>query len=589
MGLLRPYIRKYGKPFAVAICFLMCEALADLLLPTIMSRIIDDGVANRDLDMVYRLGGLMLLVTAGGALAATMRNLIASRVSQRFGADLRRDLFRKIQSFSFPSLDKFERPSLMTRLTNDVTQIQNFVNGLMRIFVKAPLLCLGGLIMAVNLNPRLSVVLLVVVPIVALLIVLNMRVGFPLFARVQKSLDRINGTTREYLSGVRVVKAFNRYGQETEKFDSANQEYRKRSLAAARVMSVFSPSVMLTVNFGIAAIIWLGGRRVDAGHMQVGHIIAFIQYMTQILFSLLMISWVFNMFVRAKASAERIGEVFAENGAMERAPASAEETEGRAGRAGETAKIEFDRVSFAYPGGSGEPALREVSFVCRAGETVGIIGSTGSGKSTLISLIPRFYDSASGTIRVDGVDVRAMDPRRLRESIAVVPQQSILFTGTIEQNIRWGKEDASVAEIEQAARIAQAEEFILGLPDRYEARLGQRGVNLSGGQKQRLSIARALIRRPDILILDDSTSAVDTATESRIKEGLRKYAEGITCLIIAQRITSVIDADRIVVMDDGRVAGIGTHEELLRGCRSYQEIYRSQIGKEARADVPASS
>nr|WP_123042384.1 ABC transporter ATP-binding protein [Cohnella candidum]AYQ74303.1 ABC transporter ATP-binding protein [Cohnella candidum] len=586
MGVFRPYVRKYGKLFLIAIFFLMIESAADLLLPTIMARMVDDGVTGSDMHEVLRLGGLMLLVTAGGALGATIRNLIASRVSQRFGADVRSDLFRKIQTFTFESIDKFDRPSLMTRLTNDVTQVQNFVNGLMRIFVKAPMICIGSLIMAANLNRHLALVLLIVVPVVGLLIFINMRIGFPLFAKVQGALDRINGASREYLSGVRVVKAFNRFDHEMGKFDRANEEYRERTTVASRVMAVFSPGVMLTVNFGIAAIIWIGGLRVNAGSMQVGDILAFIHYMTQILFSLLMISFVFNMFVRAKASAERIGEVFEEGRRMEREPAR---EAGAAPAGGPAPKLEFDRVSFSYEGASGDPVLKKVSFSCLAGETVGIIGSTGSGKSTLVSLIPRFYDVSAGAVRVDGVDVRSLEPQELREKIAVVPQKSILFTGTIESNIRWGKEDATEEEVAQAARMAQAEEFISKFPERYGTPLGQGGVNLSGGQKQRLSIARALIRRPDILILDDSTSAVDTATETRIKQALKAYAQGITCLIIAQRITSVIDADKIIVLDDGEIAGIGKHDELLRMCRSYQEIFRSQIGKEVSANVSATS
>jgi len=595
MRYVRPYISKYGKLFSLAIVCLAIEATADLLLPTIMASIIDDGVVNHDMEKVLRLGGWMLLVTAVGAGTALVRNFISSRVSQRFGADLRADLFRHIQSLTFASLDKFERPSLMTRLTNDVTQVQNFVNGLMRIFVKAPMICVGSLIMAVNLNPRLSVALLVVVPIVAALIYLNMRIGFPLFASVQRALDRINGTTREYLSGVRVVKAFNRYEREMEKFDAANDDYRVRSTLAARVLAVFSPGVMLTVNIGIAAIIWIGGNRVHAGQMQVGHILAFIHYMTQILHALLMISHVFTMFVRAKASAERIGEVFAENGAAEREQARASADAANADHARDIdsrqltpVKIAFDRVSFTYAGAA-EPSLRNISFECRAGETVGLIGATGSGKSTLVSLIPRFYDVTEGAIRIDGRDVREWDTGRLREQIAIVPQQSVLFTGTIAHNIRWGKEDATPEQMARAARIAQAESFIMALPEQYESRLGQGGVNLSGGQKQRLSIARALVREPDILILDDSTSAVDTATETRIKEALRAYAANITCLIIAQRITSVIDADKIIVLENGEMAGVGTHDELLATCRTYQEIYRSQIGKEASEHVKSAN
>jgi ATP-binding cassette, subfamily B, multidrug efflux pump len=577
----RPYFRKYGKLFVFAILFLTFEAVCDLLLPTIMSRLVDIGVAGRDLNFVLHMGGLMLLVTAGGAVSAVIRNGISSRVSQNFGADVRSDLYRKIQTFSFQTIDKFERASLMTRLTNDVTQVQNFVNGLMRIFVKSPLICIGSLIMAANLNPHLAVVLLVVVPLVGLLIVINMRIGFPLFAKVQKALDRINGATREYLAGVRVVKAFNRFDHEMDKFDAANTNYQQRNTVAMRVMSVFSPSVMLTVNFGIVAVIWLGGIRVNNGQMQVGHIMAFIHYMTQILFSLLMIGFVFNMFVRAKTSAERIGEVFAENDRVEWEKQAGREAEG-AGR------IDFENVVFSYDGASGDPILKNITLTCLPGETVGIIGSTGSGKSSLVSLIPRFYEVSSGSLKVDGEDIRTLDPNQLREKISIVPQKSILFTGTIEDNIRWGKEDAAPEEISQAARMAQADEFISSFPEGYQTQLGQGGVNLSGGQKQRLSIARALVRQPDILILDDSTSAVDTATETRIKDALKSYERTMTCLLIAQRITSVIDADKIVVLDNGEIVGIGRHEELMHSCLSYQEIYRSQIGKEVRANVSAS-
>ncbi|WP_225446141.1 ABC transporter ATP-binding protein [Paenibacillus rhizovicinus] len=576
MSYLKPYFRRFGKPFAVAILFLMFEALCDLLQPTLMSRIIDVGVQNKDLDYVIRFGGYMLLVTAFGAVAASLRNVISSHVSLNFGTRLRSDLFRQVQTLSFGNIDKFDRASLVTRLTNDVTQMQNFTNGLMRIFVKSPLICIGSLIMAVRLNPPLSLVLAVVVPMVAVLIVVNMRIGFPLFGRVQKALDRLNGVSREYLSGVRVVKAFNRFQYESDKFDGVNRSYLDISSRAMRMGAIFSPSIMLTVNFGIAAVIWIGGHRVDEGHMQVGHIIAFINYMTQILFSLLMISNVFNLFVRAKASSERIGEVFAEKDAMtwsDKEPKTPEAP----------GSIALQGVSFAY--GGTESVLRDISLTCQPGETIGIIGSTGSGKSTLVSLIPRFYDASSGTVTVDGTDVREVDPKKLRERIAIVPQKTVLFTGTIRENLLWGKEDATEEELLLAAKMAQAHEFIETCPEGYETKLGQGGVNLSGGQKQRLSIARALVRKPSILILDDCTSAVDAATESRIKAALREYAQGLTCLLIAQRISSVMDAERIVVLDNGEIVGSGTHDELLRDCRAYQEIYRSQTGKEAEANV----
>ncbi|MED1954292.1 ABC transporter ATP-binding protein [Brevibacillus centrosporus] len=575
MRLYTKYIKKYGVVFCVSLFFLTLEAVCDLLQPTIMSRIVDVGVAQRDLNYVLSTGGLMLGVTAIGAVAATMRNLLSTYVSQNFGAQLRSDLFKKVQSLSFENIDRFDRASLVTRLTNDVNQVQVFVNGMMRIFVKAPLTCIGGLIMATQLNPRLAVVLAVVVPIVGLFIYLNMKIGFPFFMKVQQSLDRVNGVMREYLSGVRVVKAFNRFDFEVDKFSHANEELQTKSISATRVMSIFSPAIMLTVNLGIVAVLWMGGLAAEQGDMQVGHIIAFTNYMTQILFSLMMISMVFNMFVRAKASAGRIGEVFAEENRMTWKEQESLQGDGKG-------RIDFEHVSFSYEGGHGESVLKDITFSCLPGETVGIIGSTGSGKSSLVGLIPRFYDATKGTVRVDGVDVREVDPKLLREKMAIVPQKTVLFTGTVKENIRWGKEEATDEEMELAARMAQAHDFIERTPDGYQARVGQGGINFSGGQKQRLSIARALVRKPEILILDDSTSAVDVATETKIKEALREYAQGLTCLLIAQRITSVMDADKIVVLDQGELVGIGTHESLLKDCRVYQEIFQSQIGKEVQ-------
>ncbi|WP_080836953.1 ABC transporter ATP-binding protein [Cohnella massiliensis] len=575
MVFLAKYIRKYGKPFSLALLFVSCEALCDLLQPALISRVIDEGVANRDMGAVLRLGGWMLLVTAAGAVFASGRNIVASHVSQRFSAELRGDLFRKIQTLSFSNLDRFDKASLVTRLTNDVTQVQNFANGMMRIFAKAPILGIGSLIMAVRLSPSLSWVFAVVVPVVGLLIAVNLKVGFPLFAKVQGALDRLNGMMREYLAGVRVVKAFNRFGYESEKFGGVNADYRRKSETALRTMAVFNPLIALTVNFGIVAVIWLGGVGVGEGGMQVGHIVAFVNYMTQILFSLMMISMVFAMFVRAKASASRIGEVLAESNPMKW-------REGKRPKDG-MGKVEFDGVSFHYGENDGEPVLKNVSLACSPGETVGIIGSTGAGKTTLVHLIPRFYDSAEGAVRLGGVDVKELDPGLIREKVAIVPQRTVLFSGTILDNIRFGNDKASMEEVEAAARIAQAHDFIVGTPDGYRTRLGQGGVNLSGGQKQRISIARALVRKPDILILDDCTSALDAATEERLKEALRAYSKSIACFVIAQRIASVMDADRIVVLENGEIAGIGTHAGLLAQNRIYREIYRSQIDKEMDA------
>jgi ATP-binding cassette, subfamily B, multidrug efflux pump len=573
MGFLSKYIKKYWKSFSLAVLFLTFEAVSDLMMPTIMAMIIDVGVVGRDLDYVLKMGGLMLLITLFGAVSASTRSILASNVSQNFGAELRLDLFKKIQSLSFKNIDRFERASLITRLTNDVTQVQIFANGLMRIFVKAPLLAIGGLIMATRLNIHLAVVLAVVVPIVAGLIIVNLRLGFPLFSKVQKALDRVNRVMREYLSGVRVVKAFNRFDVEVDKFDQANGEFKNQSIAATRLMAVFSPAIMLTVNLGIVAVLWIGGLGVNDGNIQVGHIVAFINYMTQILFSLMMISMVFTMFVRAKTSAVRIGEVFSQEDLL---TWSEEQND----ISTETGSIVFENVSFSYEGASGEPILKNINLSIPPGETVGIIGSTGSGKSTLVGLIPRFYDASDGKIKVNGEDIRHVDPKRLREKIAIVPQKTTLFTGTIEENIKWGKDDASTEEMIRATEIAGAYGFISASPEGFQTKIGQGGVNFSGGQKQRLSIARALIKNPEIIILDDSTSAVDVTTEAGIKAGLKKYAKGLTCLIIAQRISSIIDADKIVVMDEGKIVGMGKHADLLKSCTVYQEICHSQMGKE---------
>lgn len=572
MGILKKYNKKYSKSFALSVFFVMCETLCDLMLPTVMANIIDVGIKNKDKDYILFMGGVMLLITVVGFAAAVARNLISSHVSQSFGTELRADLYRKIQQLSFAAIDKFDRASLVTRLTNDVTQVQNFVNGLMRIFVKAPLLCMGSLIMAVRLNGELALVLVILVPVVGAFSALNMKLGYPLFNKVQQALDEVNRVMREYLSGIRVVKAFNRFDYEGEKFNKVNTALEVQSVAAMRLMAVFSPGIMLSVNFGITAVLWFGGIRVSNGDMQAGQIIAFINYMTQMLFSLMLISMVFNQFVRAKASAERIHEVLSQEMNM-KWEKNLMEDKGLKGR------VDFENVYFSYDGAAASAVLKNVSFTCMPGEIIGIIGSTGSGKSSLVNLIPRFYDITSGSLKVDGEEVKKMNPKALREKIAVVAQKTILFTGTVMENIRWGKEDATLEELQRAAQIAQAHDFIMELPEGYETRVGQGGINFSGGQKQRISIARALVRNPEILILDDSTSAVDAITENKIKKALKTDTKGLTCFMIAQRITSVMDADKIILLDEGQIVASGSHNELLHTSEMYQEIIKSQMGK----------
>ncbi len=571
MSFLLRYAPKYGKLFFTSIFFLFVESLCDLLQPTIMARIVDVGVANRDLSVVVHLGGVMLLVTAVGALGAVARNILSSHVAQSFGADLRLDLFAKVQRLTLDELSRFEPASLITRLTNDVTQVQEFVYRLMRIFVRAPILAVGAAAMAVYLSPKLSTVLAVVIPTAGVLVFLSLQLGFSRFRRVQETLDGINRALREYLAGVRVVKAFNRIQYEQERFTVVNREAAQAAVKAERIMAFFSPAIILTVNCGIVAVLWIGGLGVRAGGMELGKIIAFVNYMVQMLHALMRIFIVFARFVRARASAERLNEIFQCTGSEgEHAGTFAGKVRG---------EIEFRCVSFAYPGSTGEPILKDISFAIDAGETLGIIGSTGSGKSTLVKLIPKLYHPTEGIITIDQIDISRWDTGSLRDQIGFVPQKSLLFTGTILDNIRWGWPEASLAEVREAAKAAQIDDFIMSLPDGYNSLVGQRGVNLSGGQKQRLAIARAIVKQPAVLILDDSTSALDALTEARIWQSLKEYTRGMTCVVISQRVTSIMSADKILVLEEGRMVGFGTHEELLRSCSVYQEMYWLQVGK----------
>lgn len=567
---MKKYIHKYWKGFCFAIFCLTVEAICDLMQPTIMSKIVDTGVANKNMDYIIKHGFIMLAITGLGALGASGRNILSGSISQKFSRDLRADLFKKIQSFSLNSIDKFKSSSLITRLTNDVTQVQNFVNGLMRIFVKAPIVCIGSIIMASKLNLHLAVILFVIIPIIVLLIFLNMKVGYPYFMKVQVSLDKINSVMREYLSGVREVKAFNRFNYESEKFETANKNLGKLTTIAMRIMSLFSPGRNLIINIGIICVLWIGGKYVEAGDIQVGKIIAFTNYMTQILFSIMMISAVFNVFARSKASAVRIFEVLDEENEVEFKEVSTNFTE--------KGRIDFENVCFSYS--DGHQVINNISFTCMPGETIGIIGPTGSGKSSLVNLIPRFYNVTSGTIKIDGVDVQNVDEKDLMDKIALVPQKTTLFTGTVFENIRWGKENASLEEVKKVCEIAEINEFIDRFPEKYDTKIGQEGINFSGGQKQRISIARALIKSPEVLIFDDCTSALDTVTEAKIRENLRKSLINLTCIIISQKISSIIWADKILVIDGGKLVGIGKHDELVKTCKTYKDIFISQFGKE---------
>ncbi|MDR0905002.1 MAG: ABC transporter ATP-binding protein/permease [Oscillospiraceae bacterium] len=571
MKLILRYVGRHIGVFLLGILFLTLETLAELLQPTFMAGIVDKGVANLDVAAILRYGAIMLAITAVGAVGAVMRNIFASQTSQQIGKELRGDLYKKTQSLSHENIDRLQTSSIITRITNDVTQIQNFVNGLMRIMMKVPIMCIGAITLVIIQTPNQLPVMVAILLISAGLIAANMKLGFPRYGRLQKRLDRLNEVSREFLSGVRVVKAFNAEERESAKFSAAAGAFADAGVSATRVLAVFGPLINLTVNFGIIALLWLSKAQNSA---EIGRLMASVNYMTQVLFALGMVSNILNNAVRATTSAARVGEL------LDEVPKLSEPDASSAAPIEIAGEVTFSDVTFTYSGAA-RPALGGVTFTVRPGETLGIIGATGSGKSTLISLIPRFYDSTYGTVAIDGRDVRAIATDALRGSIAVVPQESLLFTGSIADNLRWGDENAGDEMIVSAAKIACADDFVRAFPNGYETVLGQGGVNLSGGQKQRLSIARALVRRPKILILDDCTSALDATTESRVLGGLRGNAPGTTVLLISQRISTVMRCDRVLCMENGLVTGIDTHENLLASCPAYRAIYASQIGGEA--------
>jgi len=561
MKYLNTYWHKYKRLFLLSVTCVACEAVCDLMQPRMMSRLIDNGAAVSDLEYVIRTGLVMLGITGLGALFALTRNISASYASQGFGADLRHDLFAKIQHLSVADMDRFEGGSLVTRMTNDVTQLTNFVNGMMRVFFKAPIMGAGAVVMAVTLNIRTGLVIIPVVIAVGFVIAMSMRMTYPRFARVQQALDRLNTSMREYLAGIRLVKAFRRFREEEGRFAAANEGLTNETVRANRVLAILSPCMALGVNLGLAAMILLGARWVGAGDMRVGEIVAFVTYMTQLLSSLGHISNILNMLVRVKTSNERIGEVFAAEIPPE---ARSKKQEAR----DNIPLLAFSDVCFSYPGATGQAALEDISFSLEKGRTLAVIGPTGSGKSTLAALLMRFYEVTGGELHIDG-------------TVSIVPQTATLFTGTVRENLLWGREDATDRQIERAARAAQAHDFVAAMPQGYDTMLGQGGVNLSGGQKQRLSIARALLREPDILVLDDCTSALDSLTEAKVRRALREFSEDISCVMITQRVSAAMACDTVLVLENGRQAGFGPHAQLMDECPVYRDIYLSQIGKGA--------
>jgi ATP-binding cassette subfamily B multidrug efflux pump len=570
--LLLDVLRPYRRQILLVLGLLLVQSIANLYLPTLNADIINNGVAKGDTHYIVRTGGEMLLFTLLMGVAAVIAVYVGARVAMAFGRDVRSGLFRRVQSFSHMELNRFGAPSLTTRTTNDVQQVQMLVLIGLTLLASAPIMAIGGIFMALRLNARLSLLLVVILPLMGAVVAFIVRRAIPLFRQVQVKLDRINLVMREKLSGVRVIRAFDRDRHEERRFELANADLTETSLRVTRLFALLMPTVMLIINLSTAAVMWFGSLQVGHGEMPIGDLTAFLTYLMQILFSVLMATILFVLVPRAAASADRIQEVLdVESTVLD--PATPAPSPERLGT------LEFRDVTFAYPSAD-ESVLSTISFTARPGETTAIIGSTGGGKSTLINLIPRLYDVSDGSVLVDDVDVRELGQQDLWSRIGLVPQRAFLFAGTIGRNVLDGREDATEDEIWHALSIAQASEFVREMPDGLESPVAQGGANLSGGQRQRIAIARAVVKRPEIYIFDDSFSALDFATDARLRTALHAETRDATVLIVAQRVGTIMHADRIIVLADGRIAGIGTHDELLETCDTYREIVFSQLSPE---------
>ena len=565
---LLAYLKPYWWLVLLAPLSMVLEVSMDLLQPQLMSTIVDDGVLGGDMQLILSTGLWMLGVALVGGVGGVASGAFASAAAQGFGDDLRRDAFAKVMSLSCQQTDRFTTGSLVTRMTNDITAVQELVNMSLRMFVRTSIQFAGGIAMLLALNVNFGMILLFSLPVQLLCMWLFLSKASPLFSVVQRKLDRVNAVVQENVTGTRVIKAYVREQHEIERFSQANNQLMDTSLRVQKLMARLNPILMIIMNASVVAIILIGGYQVEARAMQVGQVMAAITYITQILMSMMMVGMMFQTISRARASAERIREVLYTQPALQDGASPARPGQGR---------VEFRGVSFHYPNYSAKPVLRDISFTVEPGQTVAILGATGCGKSSLVSLVPRFYDATGGAVLVDGVDVRDYPLEALRAKIGFVLQKSELFSGTVLDNLRWGNPDATEEEARRAARIAQADEFITGFQEGYRTMVSEKGASLSGGQKQRMAIARAILKMPEILIFDDSTSALDLATEARLQAALRQNLQGTTVILIAQRVASVKNADRIAVLEDGALAAFGTHEQLLQSCGVYQDIYRSQV------------
>lgn len=565
------YLKKYWYFAVLSPLFMILEVSMDLVQPSLMSRIVDDGIVSGDIQLIINLGVQMLIFTFIGCLGGVMSGVFGNLAAQNFSNDLRKDAFAKVMKMSFQQTDKFTIGSLVTRLTNDITACQDFVGMALRMMVRTLMQFIGGIVMVLSINPMFGYILLFTLPVQIIIIVLVLKKGAPLFSVVQSKLDRVNSVVQENVSGARVVKAYTRENYENERFNKANDELVSTNLRVQKLMALLTPALSILMNASVIMVIWIGGESVRsaAADIQVGSIMAAITYITQILMSMMMIGMMFQQVTRATASANRIREV------LEADPVIADGT--FASAAPESGTVEFRNVSFRYPGVQSGNVLTGVNFRVNRGETVAILGATGCGKTSLVSLIPRFYDAVEGEVLVDGVNVKEYKLDDLRRKIGFVLQKSELFSETIEQNIRWGDPDASDEDVKRAAEIAQADEFISGFTDGYKDMITEKGSSLSGGQKQRLSIARAIVKHPEILIFDDSMSALDLSTDARLQKALREKLQGTTVIMIAQRVASVMRADKIAVIDGGRIVAFDNHENLMKSCDVYRDIYNSQM------------